>query len=104
MKLFKLSLVLLSIIILLGCAGVKYNDNIQAQDITKSNKHRVTTQVLAKADDWRNSGAIVKEGYSYKIKSQGRWRISGLCSWTNGDGADSEWKFGELMKKAQQKL
>ena len=86
MKLLNLSILLLSIIILSGCAGVRYNDTVRAQDISSSNKRRVTTKVLAKAGEWRNSGVIVLEGHSYSIKAQGRWRVSGLCRWTNADG------------------
>ena len=74
--------------ILMGCAGVQYKDEIQALDLVKSEKKEATVKVLADAEPWRSSGVIVKNGETYMITNNGRWRI-GIppCNWTDGSGA-----------------
>lgn len=69
-----------------GCAGIQYTDKVQALDITQIDKKEASTRVLAIADEWRNSGVIVKKGYKYKIIASGKWTAGTICGWTEPDG------------------
>jgi hypothetical protein len=69
-----------------GCAGIQYSDKVQAVDIAQMDKKEATTKVLAIAEEWRNSGVIVKEGFTYKIAATGRWTAGPICGWTSPDG------------------
>lgn len=71
-----------------GCAApIKYVDAVQPTDITQSNVKNISTKVLANAEEWRNSGVILKKGIKYKIKAEGKWRIDSLvCPWAGPDG------------------
>ena len=67
------SIIALSFFSLLsGCAGIQYADKVNAVDITQYDKKEATTTVLAIADEWRNSGAILKKGLKYKITATGQ--------------------------------
>jgi len=68
------------------CAGVQYTDKIKSVDLGSLTTNQVSVNVLAKGEAWRDSGAIVKEGFTYKITTRGRWRFAGTCGWTGGDG------------------
>ncbi|MDP2279288.1 MAG: hypothetical protein Q8K51_13805, partial [Nitrospirota bacterium] len=69
-----------------GCAGIQYSDKVQAVDIAQMDKKEATTKVLAIAEEWRNSGVIVKKGFTYKIAATGRWTAGPICGWTSPDG------------------
>jgi len=69
-----------------GCAGIQYSDKVQAVDIVQLDKKETTTTVLAVADEWRNSGAILKKGFVYKITATGKWTAGPICGWTGPDG------------------
>jgi hypothetical protein len=69
-----------------GCAGIQYTDRVQAIDITQMDKQEITTRVLAVAEEWRNSGAILKKGLKYKIMATGGWTVGPMCGLTGPDG------------------
>lgn len=72
-----------------GCVGpgIQYSDKVQARDIILSSEKEKSARVLALADEWRNSGVIVKKGSNYKITAKGRWTANGVfCGWTGSDG------------------
>ena len=74
------------LISLFCCAGVQYQDQAKAIDLNQSNEKQTAVKILAKAEEWRNSGVIVKEGFKYKISTKGRWRASPTCGWTGAGG------------------
>jgi hypothetical protein len=86
MKRFIYILPLMLLINILGCAGIQYTDRVQAVDIAQLDKKETTTTVLAVADEWRNSGAILKKGIVYKITAKGKWTAGPICGWTGPDG------------------
>jgi uncharacterized caspase-like protein len=51
-----------------------------------SDRSKIKTTVLAQAEEWKNSGAIVEKGKRYTINARGRWLPGGLCNWTGPDG------------------
>ena len=79
---------LLLALVFAGCVGVKYTDQpLTAVDLTEPGAAtELGTRVLAQAEDWRNSGVLVKQGATYAIVSSGRWRAWPGCKWTDGDG------------------
>ena len=76
----------LAVLAVAGCAGVQYKDRVTAQDLSGRADPQVTTQILAAAMEWRNSGVIARRGRTYRIQTQGRWRAAGTCDWTGADG------------------
>src|SRR3990167_438841 len=82
----KIILLFLFSLIFDGCAGIQYSDKIQAVDIMHLDKKEATAKVLAIADEWRNSGVVVKKGSKYKITATGRWTAGPICGWTGPDG------------------
>lgn len=72
MKWHQYFLSLLILISISGCSGVQYTDSIQAIDIGQIDKKEITTRVIAAAEEWRNSGTILKKGVPYKITATGR--------------------------------
>lgn len=96
-------LVVATIMGLAGCAGVKYSDSVTARDLIEARNSQVTTQVLATAMEWRNSGAIVRPGVTYRISADGRWRAAGTCDWTGPDGEGMygllcpPWEIGRVI-------
>ena len=86
MKPFAHVLVLMVLINMLGCAGIQYADKVQATDLAQLDKKEATTTVLAVADEWRNSGAILKKGQKYQITATGKWTAGPICGWTGPDG------------------
>jgi hypothetical protein len=84
---FKYLGVLFIIFILTGCSGaIKYYEKHQAVDLLKSKQQEVTVRVLAEADEWLNSGVIVRAGQQYKIEATGKWHGGLICGWTGPDG------------------
>jgi hypothetical protein len=87
MERFRFVLSWLLLVNILGCAGIQYTDRMQAVDITEYDKQQTTIKVLAKAEEWRNSGVIVEKGKKYAIKAKGKWTHQSLvCSWIGPDG------------------
>lgn len=86
MKRFAYALTLILLVNILGCAGIQYADRVQAIDIAQMDRRETTTRVLAAADEWRNSGAILKKGLKYEIKATGSWAVGPLCGSTSPDG------------------
>jgi len=84
---FKYLRLLFIIFILTGCGGAtKYYEKHQTVDLLKSKQHEVTVRVLAQADEWLNSGVIVRAGQQYKIEATGKWHGGLICGWTGPDG------------------
>jgi hypothetical protein len=82
-----LRLLLVFIILLYGCAGIRYQDQPQSASILNSERQQTKTKVLAQAEEWRNSGVVVEKGKHYEIKAKGRWTAGSFCSWSGPDGA-----------------
>src|SRR5438034_5281734 len=87
-------LVLMIGLVVAGCAGVQYTDAVKPVDVWTADGEAVT-RVAANADEWRNSGVIVKRGFTYRITATGRWTagpvgamggLLGVCGWTGPDG------------------
>ncbi len=70
---------------LAACAGIQYADKVTPVPLSQE-KAKADTTILAKAEEWRNSGLIVEKGKKYSIKAKGRWRHGGLCGWVGPDG------------------
>jgi len=79
--------ILVIIFILTGCSStIKYYDKHRTVDILNSAQKEVTVRVLAEADEWLNSGAIVRAGQQYRIEAAGKWHGGLICGWTGPDG------------------
>jgi len=79
--------VLFIIFILTGCgSATKYYEKHRPVDILRSEQKEVTVRVLAEADEWLNSGAIVRAGQQYRIEATGKWHGGLICGWTGPDG------------------
>lgn len=86
---FKYLAVLFIVFSLAGCAGAakdKYYAPHRPVDILQSEQKEVTVRVLAEADVWLNSGAIVRSGQQYRIEASGKWHGGLICGWTGPDG------------------
>ncbi|MDP2849161.1 MAG: LecA/PA-IL family lectin [Humidesulfovibrio sp.] len=85
----RLAMLFLLALVLCACAGAKYTDQpTMAVDLTQGEMRGQVagTRVLAKADEWRNSGVLVRKGGAYSITAAGRWNVWGTCPWTDADG------------------
>jgi tetratricopeptide (TPR) repeat protein len=73
--------------ILCSCEGAsaQVTDNSSPIRLNQGNIEK-TARVLAKAEEWTNSGVIVEKGSMYQIKAKGRWRVGVTCNWTGPDG------------------
>jgi len=88
MKFFTQMMIICICVFSAGCAGIHYSDQVVAvSDLPPGEE--VTSRVLAKAEEWRNSGLIVTAGNKYRIQAEGRWFIGGLYGWTGPDGVGS---------------
>jgi hypothetical protein len=84
---FKYYELLFVILLLAGCSNAsKYYEKHSPQDILHSERKEVTVRVLAEADEWLNSGAIVRAGQQYRIEAAGKWHGGIICGWTGPDG------------------
>ncbi len=80
-------IILLTLLFTYGCGGHRYSHNVKAISINESNTNKISTRVIAQADEWRNSGVIIQKGIEYKITAEGKWRSGGLgCAWNGPDG------------------
>jgi uncharacterized caspase-like protein len=101
MKRLAFFLPLFLIVNLIGCAGIKYQDQPQSANILDLNKSSAKARVLAQAEEWRNSGVIVEKGKSYAINAKGRWACGPGCGWTGPDGLGA---YGVLCIDVGQKI
>jgi len=71
-----------------ACVGVKYTDQpTSIVDLTVAERSQTAdSRVLAKAEEWRNSGVLVRKGETYVLNATGRWHVWGTCPWTDADG------------------
>jgi hypothetical protein len=71
-----------------ACVGIKYTDQpATVVDLTQGERSQTAgSRVLAKAEEWRNSGVLVRKGETYSISATGRWHVWGTCPWTDADG------------------
>jgi hypothetical protein len=71
-----------------ACVGVKYTDQpASIIDLTLNDRSQAAdSRVLAKAEEWRNSGVLVRKGETYLLSATGRWHVWGTCPWTDADG------------------
>ncbi|MGV8057904.1 MAG: caspase domain-containing protein [Smithellaceae bacterium] len=69
-----------------GWAGILYAEKDQLPDLTQADRKEVTTRVAADADEWKNSGMVLKKGTKYKISAAGRWSLGPICGITGPDG------------------
>jgi hypothetical protein len=84
---FKYWGLLFIIFLLAGCSGAtQYYEKYSPEDILHSERKEVTVRVLAEADEWLNSGAIVRAGQQYRIEAAGKWHGGLICGWTGPDG------------------
>ena len=70
----------------IGCSTTKYYEKQPTVDILNSEQKEVSVRVLAEADEWLNSGALVKAGQQYRIEAAGKWHGGLICGWTGPDG------------------
>jgi hypothetical protein len=84
---FKYLEILFIVFLVTGCgSATKYYEKHIPVDILNSEQKEVTVRVLAEADAWLNSGAIVKAGQQYRISATGKWHGGLICGWTGPDG------------------
>lgn len=71
-----------------GCVGVKYTDQPQTTvDLTEpAAAPEIGTRVLARGDEWRNTGVFVRKGVQYRIMATAKWRVGAFCHWSDADG------------------
>ncbi len=75
------------LLLLSGCSGAtKYYEKHQDVDIINAEQQEITVRVLAEADEWLNSGAIVRAGHQYKIEATGKWSGGLICGYSGPDG------------------
>ena len=69
-----------------GCQTARYTEPVQATRLDAGGRAETTSNVLANAGEWRNSGVIVERGRRYRIRAEGRWQAAPTCSPTGPDG------------------
>lgn len=82
----KHAVVLMILLSICACAEARYTEKHNLVDVTRGPEREVTVRVLAEAQDWLNSGALVSAGKQYKIEAQGRWHGGPICGWSGPDG------------------
>lgn len=83
---FRIILILLLIFAVSGCSAKKYYEKQKPIDLSTSDAVDVTVRVLAEADEWMNSGIVVKAGFKCRVEASGRWHGGPGCGWTGPDG------------------
>jgi len=78
MKYLKLSAIGIVCLLFFSCAGIQDREKVSSIDLTSSTQKEAKVRVLAKADNWKSSGVILKKGVTYKVKATGRWKVGGL--------------------------
>ncbi|MBT3359556.1 MAG: caspase family protein [Rhodospirillales bacterium] len=69
-----------------GCQTVQYSDSVQATRLNTGGDTETTSNVLANAGEWRNSGVMVERGHRYRIRAEGRWQAAPTCVPTGPEG------------------
>ncbi|MBC8158900.1 MAG: caspase family protein [Alphaproteobacteria bacterium] len=94
-----------------GCQTARYTEPVQATRLDAGGRAETTSNVLANAGEWRNSGVIVEVGQRYRIRAEGRWQAAPTCAPTGpeGDGMYGllcpAWDIGRVLTgHAHQKL
>jgi uncharacterized caspase-like protein len=95
-KNFTLLQIVICILLLTSCVGIQYQENMTAVELNNSQNKEITIKVLAKAEEWKNSGVILKKSQNYKIVAKGRWSGGFGCGWSGPDGIGSGCPLGEL--------
>jgi uncharacterized caspase-like protein len=73
------------LLILAGCAGFKYTDKVDPVKLDQKVQKK-SSRVYAAANEWRNSGVIVRKNATYQISARGRWHVGKLCGWASPSG------------------
>lgn len=83
-----IALALFLVAAMAGCVGVKYTDQpLTTVDLTDSvAPPEIGTRVLARGDEWRNTGVFVRKGVPYRIMATAKWRVGAFCHWSDADG------------------
>jgi len=77
----------LCVFVLTGCGGgTSYYEKQSEVDFLTSEQQEVRVRVLAEADEWLDSGAIVRVGQQYTIEASGQWSGGVICGTTGPDG------------------
>jgi hypothetical protein len=69
-----------------GCQTTQYSGSPQAVPLARGGKMETTSNVMANAGEWRNSGVSVERGRRYRIRAQGSWSAAPTCSPTGPEG------------------
>jgi caspase domain-containing protein len=69
-----------------GCSApvYHYQDAMSVNMLQPGKKQSI--RVLARVEEWRNSGIQIRKGSLYTIKANGKWRTFGTCNFTGPDG------------------
>ncbi len=67
-------------------APILHAEKNQFPDKTQVDQKEFVTKVFADADEWLNSGVLLKKGMKYKISASGRWSLGPICGTTGPDG------------------
>ncbi len=76
----------LMLVIVAGCQTAQYSEPVLAARLDAGSRMETTSNVLANAGEWRNSGVIVERGQRYRIRAEGRWQAAPTCSPTGPEG------------------
>jgi hypothetical protein len=82
-KMRAISFIAIGLIMLSGCAGVKY-DPVEATTLQEGQQQQV--EVLG-AGDWRDTGIVVHNSETYELSASGTWNMGGICGTTDASGA-----------------
>jgi len=70
----------------LSYAPILHAERTQLPDKIQVDQKESVTKVFADADEWLNSGVLLKKGMKYKISASGRWSLGPICGTTGPDG------------------
>ena len=76
----------LMIFAVLSYAPILHAERTQLPDKIQVDQKESVTKVFADADEWLNSGVLLKKGMKYKISASGRWSLGPICGTTGPDG------------------
>ena len=68
--------------------GVGHVD-IESRDLTASPETEISSVVMATEERWQSSGALLRQGGTYKITASGSWRAGILCAPSGPSGVGS---------------
>ena len=76
----------LILVVVAGCQTARYSEPVVAAHLGAGGRTETTSNVLANAGEWRNSGVIVERGRRYRVRAEGRWQAAPTCSPTGPEG------------------